>query len=64
MNRARLGLLALLVVSMALAHPRPSAALVCEVLCWTQGADTCWQTSACKQVCCVTGPRCISPCFA
>ncbi len=63
MRKARLTLLALAVTLLAMALPRPSAALSCEIFCWTVGDQTCWQAGNCSQHCCVTGSRgCFSPC--
>jgi hypothetical protein len=63
MRRFRLALFVLTAALLAAALPRPSAALVCEVLCWTSGNQTCWQDKACRQHCCLTSsPLCSSPC--
>lgn len=62
MRKLLLTLLVLITV-LAAAPPRPSAAVVCEIFCWTSGNQTCWQDQFCHQHCCTTGSRgCSSPC--
>lgn len=66
MSKVRLTLLAasLSVAAWTIPHPS-SASLTCEILCWTQGNQTCSQASSCKVTCCVTGSRgCFSLCDA
>jgi hypothetical protein len=63
MKKLRWTLLVAVLSVTAWALPRPSSAFNCEILCWTQGNETCWQTGTCVEKCCVTGsPGCFSPC--
>jgi hypothetical protein len=65
MRKIRLTLLALAFVTAAVAMPKPSqATITCEILCWTQGNDICWQSGNCKTTCCdpSTNRFCSSPC--
>lgn len=68
MRKLRFMLLAVAAFLVAAALPRPSAAagtIRCEILCWTAGNQTCWQTSSCTQHCCLTSnPTCVSACEA
>jgi hypothetical protein len=57
---------AVLVGATLLAPPAAQASYpcICEIVCWQQGTQWCWQDSCCHEFCCeMSDPYCSPPCF-
>jgi hypothetical protein len=68
MRKLKLPLLLLGLVLSFAALPVPTASAgpqcLCEILCWDNGVQLCWQDECCHLTCCdKSDPTCWSPCF-
>jgi hypothetical protein len=65
-GRFPLLVLALLLTVLAMIPAAPASAYqcLCEIICWQQGDQVCWQDSCCRVTCCdPLAPGCYNPCW-